>query len=64
MFSVAINFLHVNDKNDFVIVCLFKIVIGIIASKKLVRMGRKICLFVYNVELINTKLWMAEEVRH
>jgi hypothetical protein len=24
-------------------------------------MGRKFCLFVYYVELIDTKLWMAEE---
>jgi len=34
----------------------------IIVSKKLVSMGRKSCLFVYYVELINTKLWMVEEV--
>jgi len=25
-------------------------------------MGRKSCLFVYYVEIINTKLWMAKEV--
>ncbi len=34
----------------------------IIVSKKLVNMGRKSCLFVYYVELINIKLWMVEEV--
>jgi hypothetical protein len=33
----------------------------IIVSRKLVSMGRKCCLFVYYVELINNKLWMAEE---
>jgi hypothetical protein len=25
-------------------------------------MGRKFCLFIYYVELIDTKLWMVEEV--
>jgi len=34
----------------------------IIVSKKLVNMGRKSCLFVYYVELINITLWMVEEV--
>jgi len=54
---VAINFLHVNNGNYFVIVCFSTI----IASRKLVRMGRRICLFVYYVKLIGTKLWMVEE---
>jgi hypothetical protein len=31
-------------------------------SRKLVSMGRKFCLFLYYVELLNTKLWMVEEV--
>jgi hypothetical protein len=30
-------------------------------SRKLVNMGRKSCLFMYYVELIDTKLWMDEE---
>jgi hypothetical protein len=34
----------------------------IIVSKKLVNMGKKSCLFVYYVELINITLWMVEEV--
>jgi hypothetical protein len=34
---------------------------AIIVSRKLVSMGRKSCLFVYYVELIGTKLWMAKE---
>jgi hypothetical protein len=61
LFSTAVNFLHVNDGNYFVIIWFFKIVATITVSRKLVRMGRKFCLFVYYVELINTKLWMAEE---
>jgi hypothetical protein len=32
-----------------------------IVSRKLVSMGRKLCLFVYYVELIDNKLWMDEE---
>jgi hypothetical protein len=36
--------------------------IAINVSKKLVSMGRKFYYFVYYVELINIKLWMAEEV--
>jgi hypothetical protein len=61
---VLINFLHVNNGNYSVIVCFSKIVITIIVSRKLMRMGGKICLFVHYVELIGTKLWMVEEVRH
>ncbi len=48
-----------NGKDDSII-CLLAIVI--IDSRKLVNMGRKSCLFVYYVELIDTKLWMAKEV--
>ncbi len=56
MLSVIVNFLHVNGGNYFVIVCFYKITTAIIASRKLVRMGRKFCLFMYYVELICTKL--------
>jgi hypothetical protein len=58
---VAVNFLHVNGRNYFVTVCLSKIVATITTSKKLVRMGRKFCLFVYYVKLIDIELWMAKE---
>ncbi len=61
MFLVIVNFLHVNDENYFVTVCFSKIAVAIIISRKLVRMGRKFCLFVYYVELISTELWMPEE---
>ncbi len=61
MFLVTINFLHVNGENYFVIVCFSKIVITITTSRKLVRMGRKFCLFVYCVKLIGIELWMVEE---
>jgi hypothetical protein len=37
------------------------LVTTIIVSRKLGSMGRKFCLFVYYVELINTKLWKGEE---
>jgi hypothetical protein len=53
---MAINFLHVNDINYSITVCFFKIVVTIIVLKKLVRMGRKSCLFMYYVELIDTEL--------
>jgi len=58
---VVINFLHVNGGNYSIIVCFSKIVTTIIISIKLVRMGRKIYLFVYYVELIGIELWMGEE---
>jgi hypothetical protein len=32
-----------------------------IISRRLVNMGRKLCLFVYYVELIDNKQWMVEE---
>jgi hypothetical protein len=31
-------------------------------SRKLVSLGRKLCLFVYYVEQINNKHWMAKEI--
>ncbi len=58
---MAINFLHVNDRNYSITICFSNIVVVIIASKKLVKMGRKFCLFVYYVELIDIELWMAKE---
>jgi hypothetical protein len=58
---MVVNFLHVNNENYFVTTCFSRIATTITTSKKLVRMGRKICLFVYYVKLINTKLWMIEE---
>jgi hypothetical protein len=30
-------------------------------SRRFVRLGRKLCLFVYYVEQINNKQWMAKE---
>jgi hypothetical protein len=56
-----INFLHVNGRNYFVIVCFLKITVTITVSRKLVRMGRKFCLFVYYVKLIGIELWLVEE---
>ncbi len=53
--------MHVNDGNYFVFVCFFNIVATITVSRKLVRMGRKFCLFVYYVKLIGIELWMVEE---
>jgi hypothetical protein len=53
--------LHVNNGKYFVIICFSKIATTIITSKKLVRMGRKICLFVYYAKFISVKLWMVEE---
>jgi len=38
-----------------------KIATIITVSRKLVKLGKRICLFVYYVGLINTKLLMAEE---
>ncbi len=61
MFSIVVNFLRVNNKKYFVIVCFSKIATTIIASRNLVKMGRKICLFVYYVEFISAKLWMARK---
>ncbi len=61
MFSVVVNFLHVNGGNYSVTICFSNIATTIIVSRKLVRMGRKFCLFMYYVELIGTKLWMAKE---
>jgi hypothetical protein len=61
LFLAVINFLHVNSKNHFVIVCFSKIVAAITISRKHMRMGKKSCLFVYYVKLIGTKLWMVEK---
>jgi hypothetical protein len=58
---VAVNFLHVNGGNYSVVICFSKIAATITASRKIVRMGRKFCLFVYIVKLIDTELWMAKE---
>ncbi len=52
---MAINFLHANDRNYFV-------VITIIVSRKFVSMGIKSCLFVCYGEQICTELWMVEGV--
>jgi hypothetical protein len=51
----------VNDGNYFIFVCLFKITLAIIASRKLVKMGRRICLFMYYAELISAEQWMVRE---
>jgi hypothetical protein len=61
LFLVVVNFLHVNGQNYSIIVCFSNIVATIIISRKLVRMARKFCLFVYYVKLISTKLGMVEE---
>jgi len=58
---VAINFLHVNNKNYFITICFSKIAATISISRKLVRMGRKSRLFMYYVKLISTELWIVEE---
>ncbi len=58
---MVINFLHVIDKNYFVTVCFSKIVVAITTLKKLVRMGRKFCSFVYYVGLIGTEQLMGKE---
>jgi hypothetical protein len=41
--------------------CFSKIAAAKIVSRKLVKMSRKFCLFLYYVELIDTKLWMVAE---
>jgi len=53
--------LYVNDGNYSINVCFSKIATTITVSRKLVRMGRKFCLFVYYVKLIDTELWTVEE---
>ncbi len=35
--------------------------VAMIVSRRFASMGRKFCLFVYYVELIDNKQWMAEE---
>jgi hypothetical protein len=61
LFLIAFNFLHVNSEKYSVAVCFSKIVTTITTSRKLVKMGRRICLFVYYAELIGAKLWMVVE---
>jgi hypothetical protein len=48
----------VNDKKNSISICFSKIATTISASRKLVRMGRKICLFVFYTELIDAELRM------
>jgi hypothetical protein len=50
---VAINFLHANGGNYYVIV-------AIIISRKFLSMGRKSCLFVCYGEQICFELWMVK----
>jgi hypothetical protein len=58
---VAINFLGVNSGKYSVTICFSRMAIAITASRKLVRMGRKICLFVYCAKLVGAELQMAVE---
>jgi len=58
---VAINFLRVNGKKYSIVVYFSRVVITITTSRKLVKMGRRICLLVYYAELVDAKLWMAME---
>jgi hypothetical protein len=58
---VAINFLGVSSGKYSVTVSFSRIAIAITASRKLVRMGRRICLFVYYAKLIGAELQMAVE---
>jgi hypothetical protein len=53
--------LYINNENYSITVCFSNIAAAISVSRKLVRIGRKFCLFVYYVELISIKLWMVEE---
>jgi hypothetical protein len=48
-------------KKCFVVVCLFRITITITTSRKHVRKGRRICLFVPYTNIINVKLRMVDE---
>jgi len=61
LFSVAINFLCVNNEKYSIIVCFSKITTTITTSRKLVKMGRRICLFMYYAKLIGVELWMVVE---
>jgi hypothetical protein len=56
---MTVNFLHVNSRNY----AHWLLAVAIIVSKRLVSMGRKSCLFMYYVELVDIKLWMVEEAR-
>jgi hypothetical protein len=61
LFSVTTNFLRVNGGKYSIVVCFSKIVITITTSRKLVRMGKRICLFVYYAKLISVELQMDVE---
>ncbi len=58
MFVIVVNFLRVNSEKCFIVVCFSKIVIAITISRKLVRKGKRICLFVYYAKLISAELQM------
>ncbi len=58
---MVINFLCVNSGNYSFTVCFSRIAIAITASRKLMRMGKKICFFVYYAKLISAELQMAVE---
>ncbi len=57
--SVIVNFLRSDGEKCYVAVCFSRIAIAITTSKKHVREGRRICLFVCNAELIGPKLRMV-----
>ncbi len=61
MFLIGVDFLRVNDRKYSIVVCFSKIVIAITTSRKLVKMVKKNCLFVYYAKLINAELWMVVE---
>jgi hypothetical protein len=61
LFLIVINFLCVNDGKIFIVFWFSKIVTTITTSRKLVRMGRIICLFVYYTKLIGVELLRAME---
>jgi hypothetical protein len=50
--------LRANGKNYFVIICITS---AMTASRTLVKLDRKLCLFVYYVDQINNKEWMVKE---
>ncbi len=45
---MVVNFLHVNNRNYFIMVCFKKAC-------------EEFCLFVYYIDLISIELWMVEE---
>jgi hypothetical protein len=58
---IVVNFLCVNNRKCFVVVCFFRIAITITTSRKHVRKDRKICLFVPYAYIISVKLRMVEK---